>query len=194
MKKADIDALQIGSVVDATGSFNSFLLNTAPAGAQPSMEIEKVQITATGATMAPVAISVDAAVVAKDQLGAPGSLPYHGAYVKVNGSSFPVASITAMEFASTCTDKSMPAQTGTTYSGFDATAGSATLSIGLSFYNTTDYCLPCAGVAMPYPCTNAVTATETFTSVSGVVEPEYNKNGQVYLQISPTTDADLPHS
>jgi hypothetical protein len=30
--------------------------------------------------------------------------------------------------------------------------------------------------------------------MSGIVEPEYNSNGMLYLQISPTSDTDLPHS
>jgi hypothetical protein len=141
-----------------------------------------------------VAIAVDAATVAKDQLAAPAAEPFKGAYVKVNGSSFPVSSISAMEYASSCTDMSMPAQTGTTFGGFEATGGGKTLSIGLGFYNTVTYCLPCGGVAMPYTCANPVTMANTFTSVAGVVEPEYNSNGQVYLQVSPTSDTDIPHS
>jgi hypothetical protein len=98
----------------------------------------------------------------------------------------------AAEFASSCTDKSMPAQTGMTFGGFEAGTGSV-LAVGLGFYNTVTYCLPCANVAMPYPCTNAIT-TQSFTTVSGVVEPEYNANGMVYLQVSPTSDTDLVHS
>ena len=73
------------------------------------------------------------------------------------------------------------------------TAGSATLAIGLNFYNTVAYRIPCAGVAMPYACDNALTTATAFSSVSGIVEPEYNSNGQVSLQVSPTSDSDLVH-
>lgn len=191
MTQAQIDALSVGTVVDVTGSFNSFLLSTAPSGAQPQLEIEKPTITPTGATMTPMATEVTADIVAKAQLASDGAAPYKGNYVKVTG-SFPVSSKTATEFASTCQDKSMPPMMGTTYSGFEVSGGGQTLAIGLNYYNTLTYCLPCSGVAMPYPCSNAVT-TQTFTSVTGVVEPNYNSNGMVYLEISPVNDTDLPH-
>jgi hypothetical protein len=193
MTQAQFDALAIGSVVNVSGMFNSFLLSTAPTGAQPNLEIEAPTVTATGQTMKPVAVDVSAADVASDQLAAAGAEPYKGAYVHLTDGSFMVSSTTAMEFATTCTDKSMTPQTGTTYGGFEATGGGKTLAIGLGFYKTVTYCLPCAGVAMPYPCANPVT-NQTFTSVSGIVEPEYNANGKVYLEVSPTSDDDLPHS
>ncbi len=193
MTKAQIDALAIGTVVNASGSFNSFLLSTAPAGAQPNFEIEKVTITATGQTATPTAVAVDASVIAHDQLAAATADPYKGAYVKVNGSSFMVSSVTPMEYTMTCTDMSMPAQMGTTYGGVEITSSGTMLDMGLGFYNTVTYCLPCSGVAMPYPCTNAIT-NQTFTGLKGIVEPEYNANGKVYLQISPTADSDLTHN
>ncbi len=191
MTQSQIDALTVGSVVNVTGTFSSFLLGTAPAGAQPNLEIDAPMITATGQTMAAVPVDVPAAMIARDQLASTAADPYKGAYVHVTG-SFPISSTTPKEFSSTCTDKSTPPQSGTTFGGVEVTGGGQTLAIGLNFYNTMTFCLPCAGVAMPYPCTNAL-SNQTFTSVSGVVEPEYNKNGMVYLQISPTTDADLPH-
>jgi hypothetical protein len=193
MTQAQIDALAIGTVVNATGSFNSFLLSTAPTGAQPNFEIEQVMITATGQTMTPVAVDVPAATVAHDQLGAATADPYKGAYVHVTGTSYSVTSVTPMEYTSTCTDKTMPPQTGTTYGGVELSAGSTMLDVGLNFYNTVTYCLPCTGVAMPYACSNPIT-TQTFTSLSGIVEPEYNSNGKVYLQVSPTSDTDLTHN
>ena len=192
MTQAQIDMLAVGTVVDVTGQFNSFLLSTAPAGAQPQLEIEAPTITASTQTMQPVAVTVTADVIAKAQLASPGADPYKGAYVKV-ASSATVSNKTAMEFAASCTDKSMPPQMGTTFSGFEATANSQTLAIGLSFYNTMTYCLPCTGVAMPYACNNAIT-NQAFTSIAGIVEPDYNSNGQVYLRLSPVTDGDLPHS
>jgi hypothetical protein len=86
---------------------------------------------------------------------------------------------------------SMPPKSGTTFGGFEANAGAAMLDVGLGFYKTVTFCLPCNGVPMPYPCANPVT-NQTFSSLSGIVEPEYNSNGMVYLQISPTSDGDMP--
>ncbi|MGE5185148.1 MAG: hypothetical protein ACM31C_23930, partial [Acidobacteriota bacterium] len=154
---------------------------------------ESPMITATGQTMTPVAVTVDAATIAHDQLAAPAADPYKGAYVKVTGTSFSVTSTTPMEYTSSCSDKSMPPQTGTTYGGVELTSGGSMLDVGLNFYNTVTYCLPCTGVAMPYACSNPIT-TQTFTSLSGIVEPEYNSNGKVYLQVSPTSDSDLTHN
>lgn len=191
MTQAQIDALAVGSVVNVTGTFKSFLLSTAPAGAQPTLEIDTPVITATGQSMPPVAVDVPAATIAKAQLASAAAEPYKGTYVHVTG-PFPVSSIAATEFSSSCTDKSMPVQTGTTFSGFEATSGSDTLAIGLGFYSTMTYCLPCAGVAKPYPCVNPVSTALHFSTVSGIVEPEYSSNGAVYLQVSPVTDADLP--
>jgi hypothetical protein len=192
MTQAQIDALSIGTVINVTGNFNSFLLSTAPAGAQPNFEIEAPMITTTGQTMPPVAVDVPAATIAKGMLADPSAEPYKGSYVHVTGGPFAVSNKMAAEYASTCTDKSMPAQTGMTFGGFEAGTGTV-IAVGLGFYNTLTYCLPCANVAMPYPCANPVT-TQSFTTVSGVVEPEYNSNGMVYLQVAPTTDTDLVHS
>jgi hypothetical protein len=192
MTQAQIDALAIGTVVNVTGSFSTFLSSTAPAGAQPILEIDAPTITATGQTATPTAVDVDAGTIAHDQLMG-GSDPYKGAYVHVTGATgLKASSIAATEFTMTCTDKSMPPQSGMTFGGFEATAGSTMLDVSLNFYNTVTYCLPCAGVAMPYPCTNPVTANETFSDLRGIVEPQYNSNGSIYLEISPTSDTDLP--
>jgi hypothetical protein len=186
MTQAQIDALTNGAVVNVTGAFKSFLLSTAPAGAQPNFEIDSPTITATGQMMTPATVSVDAATIAKAQLASPAADPYKGAYVKVTG-PFTVSSVAANEFTAACTGSNGSA--GTTFSGFEATGGGQTLAVGLSFYKTMTFCLPDCG----YTCSNQVTANESFSTVSGIVEPEYNANGQVYLQISPTTDGDLPH-
>lgn len=185
MTQQQIDALAVGTVVDVTGTFSSFLLSTAPAGAQPNLEIDAPTITSTGQTMTPMAVDVDAATIAKAQLAAPAADPYKGAYVHVTGGPFRVSSTTAAEFQANCTGSNGSA--GTTYDGFEASGGSQVLAVGLTFYNTLTYCLPSCG----YPCTNPVT-NQSFTNVSGIVEPEYNgSNAQVYLQISPPTDGDL---
>jgi hypothetical protein len=192
MTQAQIDALAVGTVVNLTGKFNSFLLSTAPAGSQPVFEIESPLITSAGTTMAPVAVDVGADVIAKAQLAAPGADPFKGAYVHVTGAaSYAVSSTMPAEFSATCTGMGTPGASGTTFSGFEAAGGGQTLAIGLSFYNTLTYCLPCTAT-MPYPCTNAVT-NQSFTSVKGIIEPDYNKNGMVFLRISPVVDTDLTH-
>ena len=194
LTKAQIDALVAGTVVNVTGSFDSFLLSTAPAGAQPTFEIDAPVITTTGTTMTPVAVDVPAATIAKAQLAAATAEPYKGAYVHVTGGPFTVPTLSAPEFAASCTDKSVPVQNGTTYNGFEAAAGAQTLAVALNFYNTVTYCEPCANVAMPYACSNPVSTTQTFTTLSGIVEPNYSStSSMVYLQISPTSDADLVH-
>ena len=185
MTQAQIDALAVGTVVDVTGMFSSFLLSSAPSGAQPNLEIDAPTITSTGQTMTPVAVDVDAATIAKAQLASPAADPFKGAYVHVTGGPFKVSSTTAAEFTAPCTGSNGSA--GTTYDGFEASGSGQTLAVGLGFYNTVTYCLPSCG----YPCTNQVT-NQSFTNVSGIVEPEYNgSNQQVYLQLSPTTDGDL---
>lgn len=194
MTQAQIDALAVGAVVDVSGAFASALPVGAPMGAQPSLRIDAPVITTTGQSSMPVAVSVTAATIDKTQLASVGARPYEGAYVQVNGASFPVSTVTATDLTAACTDKSLPPQTGTTYTGFEVTNAGATIAVGLGFYNTVTYCLPCGGVALPYPCSNPVIVGEMFTSLRGIVEPAYNANGQVYLQVSPITDTDAPHS
>ena len=194
MTQAQIDGFTPGTVLNVTGNFSSFLLNTAPAGAQPVLEIDAPVITASGGTMTPVAVDVAASVVAKAQLMG-GSDPYKGTYIHVTGATtFTASNMAATEYAMTCTDKSTPTQTGATFGGFEATGGSQTLTIGLSFYKSLTKCLPCTGVAMPYPCVSPdlLTANQTFSSIKGVVEPQYKYMGtDVFLQIAPVTNGDL---
>ncbi len=75
---------------------------------------------------------------------------------------------------------------GTTYAGFEAMAGATTVAITLNFYNTLSYCTPICGRA----CNNPVT-TQSFATLKGIVEPDSNTNGSVYLGISPVQDSDL---
>src|SRR5262249_52039025 len=151
MTKAQIDAFVVGTVVNVTGKFNSFLLSTAPAGAQPNFEIEAPVITAAGQTKTAAAGHLPPNTVAKGQPAAAAADPYKGAYVHVTGTA-KVTSITATEYTATCTDKSMPPQMGSTFGGAETLSGSSTLAVGFGFYDTVTYCLPCSGVAMPYPC------------------------------------------
>src|SRR5262249_60801854 len=97
------------------------------------------QRTTSGQARPRPAAPSPAATIARDQLAASGAEPYKGAYVHVTGSPMMVSSIAAMEFATTCTDKSMPPQNGTTFGGFETAGGGQTLAIGLGFYQTSAY-------------------------------------------------------
>lgn len=191
LSKLQIDALAVGTVVNVSATVQMYLPASAPAGAIPELELDAPAITSTGDTRAPVAVDAAVADVAKAAVGA-ASDPYKGCYVHVTGAaSWTASSVTASELAGTCTDQSMPPQTGTQYTGFEATGASATVAVGLGFYDTLTYCLPCTGVPAPYPCNNAVTASQTFPKLQGIVEPDFNVNGAVYLRVSPVLDADL---
>ena len=185
MTEAQFEALAIGDVVSLTGTFSNYT-PTTPTGAPPEIEIDSPNITNAGTTMTPTAVDVPAATLISTQATASGAAPYEGAYVHVTGGPFTVSNVAAAEYSATCTSTAGVA--GTTFDGFEATSGGNTFDIGLTYYYNVTYCLPDCG----YACTNQVTATEAFTSLSGIVEPESNATGgQVYLQISPTQDSDL---
>jgi hypothetical protein len=189
--RQQIDTLAIGTIIDVSGMFETFLLTGAPAGAQGVLEINAPTINITSKTAAPVPTNVTAAMVAQDQYAAAGAKPYEGSFVNVEGTSFAVSNVTPTEFATSCTDMSTPPQNGTTYGGFVVTGSGVALAVGLTFYNTLSYCIPCTGVAMPYTCSTPVTMPRSFGLLRGIVEPAYNTNGSIYLQISPITDSDL---
>jgi len=181
MTQAQIDALAVGSVVNVTGTFTIFT-PSVPVGAPSLVELTSPSLTDAGKTVAPVALTVAASAVAHDQFG-PSSDPYKGVYVNVSaGASFPVSSMTATEFQTSCSNDA-----GTTYNGFEATGGS-TLAVALRFYDTITWCIPGCG----FPCTNPVTG-QTYKAIGGIVEPAANPNGSIYLGISPTIDSDLPN-
>jgi hypothetical protein len=188
--RSEIDAVTPGMVIDLTGTFQEFALST-PASAPPIFQITSPAFIDRHQTIAPVAVDVAGTILDKSNYAAGGTAdPYKGAYVHVTGgASFTAFDLAPTELQAACTDMSTPAQTGTTYYGFDM-SGSGTLLIDFTFYNTISYCLPCTGVAMPYPCTNAVVQNQTFTQVQGIVEPASNSTTS-FLTISPTTDADL---
>ncbi len=189
--KAQIDALAPGTVVDVVGAFAPFLPAGAPNGSVAVLELVQPKLTVTGTATA-VAVDVPAATIDKAQLGS-ASDPYKGTYVHLTGAtSFGSNNTAAQDFAATCTDQSTPPQTGATYDGFETNGGSATIAVSFAFFNTLTYCLPCTGVMNPYPCANPVTPTMTFTAVSGVVEPSFSTTaGTAFLQLQPTTNADL---
>jgi hypothetical protein len=182
LTKTTIDALAAGAIVDVSGKFNVYT-PTSPANAPPQLEIDAPMIMGTGQTMPPVAMTVSASTLAKDQYST-SSDPYKGAYVEVaTGGPYHVTSTTAMEFQQSCTG---PSGAGTTYTGFETNNGTTTLAIGLAFYQTVTYCLPGC-----YTCSNQVTTSQSWSKISGIVEPASNTNGSIYLQLSPTADSDL---
>jgi hypothetical protein len=139
--------------------------------------------------MQPVAMTVTADMIAKDQFAASSSTPLQGELVQVTtGGPFTVSSTMASEFTGTCT--SMTGMMGTQYYGFEISGGGKTIAVGTNFYQSLTYCIPACG----YPCTNPVT-TQNFTSIEGIVEPSSNSTtNDVFLQIAPVSDAQLPHS
>ena len=201
MTQTQFAAFTAGQVVNVTGKFDSFLLTSAPAGAQPVLEVESPTITTSSMTATPMPVNVTSAMVAKAVLTG-ASDAYKGTYVHITDlTSYTNANYTAAnppvppstsEFYATCTGMGTTPASGNTLDGIDLTSGSTTIALSLHNYKTQDYCYPCTA-AMPYPCTNDVSKIQTFTSVSGIVEPNYNSNGMVYLGIAPTTDADLTH-
>jgi hypothetical protein len=196
LTRAALDALKPGAIVTVNGQFTVETPSaTAPTGTPNSLEIDSPTVT-VGTTMgSAVAVSVDAATLAMGNYAAGGPADaYKGAYVEVTASAVTASSVDPAEFEDSCTGMgsgSGSAATGTTYDGFEATSGSTTLAIAFTFYDSLTYCLPCSA-ANPYPCANAVTASEAFTTVRGVVEADYSSSaGDVYLQISPVVDTDL---
>jgi hypothetical protein len=201
-----------GQVVSVTGAVSRYLARGAPASAT-QLEIDAPVITPAGRTMMPVATSVQASVVAKDQVMADA---YKGMYVELSG-SFRVAEIKASEFERECTptSTSTPIDASTSdasgrdagtrdaasptdaaaaaveHLGFELDMGGARIAIGLNFYESLTYCLAesCPGVT--HQCTNAIT-NQTFSRVQGVVEPDFNSDtGEAFLKVSPVTDSDL---
>jgi hypothetical protein len=178
MTQATIDALVVGTIVTVDGSFTTYT-PTSPAGAPTTLEIDAPMITPGTTMMAPVAMAVNASSLTKSSFNS-SSDPYKGAYVKVTG-NFSVSSTTAMEFQQNCTTGG-----GTTYAGFETSDGTDTLAVALTFYKTVTYCFAGCGFTCGNPITN-----QTFTQVAGIVEPDSNANGSIYLRISPLTDSDL---
>jgi hypothetical protein len=168
-----IGGLQPGQVVSVSGVYATF--NGEP-------ELEQPMVTDSGTTMAPVAVSVTAAALADSQQTLSPSLA--SAYVHLAG-PIHVSNVTASKFASTtgCSGGM------TAYLGFDATAGSTTLAIGLGFPASVTYCLPgCTGATCAAP--QLVTTGETFSSLAGIVS--LSPASTSFVRVDPTSDADLP--
>jgi len=180
MTKAQIDALTVGSVVGVTGTFSSFLLSTAPAGAQPNLEIDAPVITATGQTMAPVAVDVPAATIAKAPARRRGGGAIQGCVRHVTGGALAVSSAMAAEFATTCSDKSAPVQMGNHVLRLRAHRRWSDPRGRARLLQQRDVLPAVHGCRDAVACDKPV-AAQSFSSVSGIVEPEYSKTGSVYL-------------
>jgi hypothetical protein len=188
MTKAQIDAFTPGMVVNIDGKYDPYK-PSMPAGANTQLEISSPTITATGANSAPVAMDVTAATVAKDQFNSSSATPLMGELVHLTGGPYTVASTMAPEFAATCMD--MAGMVHPNYYGFDLASGSTTIAVGTGFYNNLTYCIP---TMCGFTCSNPVT-TQTFTSITGIVEPDANSTANlVFMKISPVSDTQLPHS
>jgi hypothetical protein len=186
MTRQQIRALQRGQVVNVNGVFDTFQ-PTSPANSPTTLELKNVLITATGAMSTPAAMPVAASDVAHDQVT---QARYAGVYVQVTDGPFHVSSLTPLEFErAMCPSTGPDANTGAYYQGFEVqnTAGT-TLAIAASFYESLTYCL--SGC---FTCSNPITNNQTFQTITGVVEPQSDSDtGQIYLQISPVTDGDIP--
>jgi hypothetical protein len=180
MNRTQVDAIRRGMVVNVSGIYRPFTPNQ-PAGAPTEVEIDAPTITATGAMMAPVAMTVSAGQVAKD-VALSSTLAEQGVYVRVSAGTFSISSITPAEFVGTCPF----GDAGTSYSGALATGGGHTLALGLTFYQTVTWCVPgCFACTMPL-------SNQSFSQVAGIVEPDSNPtSGVIYLRLSPTLDSDL---
>lgn len=190
MSGEQVDMLEAGDVISVTGkyvrAFNRVDQVTTPVW------------TKKGTKMTPAALTVDAAMVAKDQEANAQALG--NVYVKVAG-PVTVANLMADEFKNTsCRPPDMtpdggvrpdaaPAQT--VYDrGFEVAAGGKTLAVGIKFFDTLEYCAPSCSEAF-CAMANAIQMTDTFTSVTGVVYFERGNNID-YLEVRPVTNADLP--
>jgi hypothetical protein len=192
MTKAQIDALARGMVVNVSGKYDPYR-PSMPANAPALIEIGSPMITPTGATAAPVAITVTADEVAKDTLMMPSAEPYKGVYVRVMPGPFTISDVRPMEFQGTCP---IGDGGGMASFGVEATGQGKTLALALTFHKTAanpgsfSWCVPGC-----FTCATNVLSNQTFTSISGVVEPASNPdNNSIYLSILPTVDGDLAAS
>ncbi len=184
LTEAQVKALTVGTVVNVTGKYDPFKPST-PANAPTELEIGSVNITTTGQMATVVPLTVTADMLSKDAFMSSSAVPLFGELVHLTGGPYTVSNVMPTEFAATCT--SMAGMMGNTFYGFEATSGSTTIAVGIDFYDTLSACLPQCG----YPCTNEVTMGETYSTLTGIVEPASNQNGAVYLKISPVDDTQL---
>ncbi len=210
LKSDDIDALKIGEVVDVSGKYD----NNNFQGHPDDQEIIQPVITKQNKMMAPVALTVDAAKLAKmaDTMGADVK-SLNNALVKIN-EPLAVASMMASEYAETlCSPPHPDAGPGTpdagpkadagpkvdggtpatTYYdfGFEAMTQTSHQVIAISTFNndTFNQCLPDCGYCADG---DMIKQSDTFKSVQGIAYANKAQDGTLYVEIRPVNDADLP--
>jgi hypothetical protein len=187
---ADIDALKIGDVVDISGKFD----NNNFSGHPDDYEIIAPVITKQNKTMAPMAVTVDAAKVAVDQFA---SADFKGGLqntlVKVQG-PITISNLMAAEYGTTNCGGDAASATAYIY-GFEAMVGSTTIAVGMK-YPTFSSCMPdcdvCGGNSQCKSCTqdHHVQPAQTFSSITGIAYGD-KQVGTSFIEIRPTSDTDL---
>ena len=190
MSRADVDGLEIGEVISVSGKFVKAFSGRIQQVTMPRWEKK-------GRQMAPVAVRVDAAAVAKTAEST--ARQWEAVYVKVDAHAA-MSNMMAPEFKNDrCTpptpDGGVAADAGppTIYynRGFEVDADGATLAVGFKLYDTMTYCLADCGFCDEE---DMITDGMGFRSVSGVVYFErggFNPSVD-FLEIRPTTNDDLP--
>ena len=196
MNRTAIQGIHRGDVVNVAGNFKNFMF-TQPTGAPTELEVEAPMITSTGQTGTPTAINVTASQVAKGvATGGMNPVPpppaLDGVYVKVTDGPFMVSNANPIEFQGPCPVMTDAGQTMTSF-GVEATHGSDTLALGLTFHtsmNNTTSLTYCTGTC--FGCTNEISG-HTFSTVSGIAAGSSDSStAQVFFEIMPTIDTDLP--
>jgi hypothetical protein len=193
MGRDDVDGLEIGDVISVSGKFVKAFSGRIQQMTMPRWEQK-------GLKMAPVAVRVDAAAVAK---GAEAiARPWEAVYVKVDAHAS-MSNMMAPEFKNDrCTpppsDAGAPAAAADAgpapiyYNrGFEVEADGATLAVGFKLYDTMTYCLADCGYCQEE---DMITDGMGFRSIAGVVYFErggFNPSVD-FLEIRPTTNDDLP--
>jgi hypothetical protein len=200
---ADIAALNIGDVINVSGKFD----NNNFQGHPDDFEIIQPTITKQNKTMAPVAMVVDPATVAKDQTTATAFDTIANTLVKVNGPIM-VSGLSAGQYGTTscffpadagvgAPDAGPRADAGPAayIFGFEATAGGKTIAVGLRYPGVTA-CMPdCDVCGMNNQCSGCTTdkhimSGETFQSITGIAYGNFQQSTP-FLEIQPVKDADL---
>jgi hypothetical protein len=172
-----IDTLAPGEVVDVTGSYSVF---------QGSPELQGVTITKTGTTMAPVATVVTPQMVGKTtDSTSPAFTQWNQVLVRLAG-PMSATNVTAPQFSVACSGSGSNPDAGAAnvqYRGFEVTAGTTVVNIGLGFFDTLSYCLPGCGFA----CNDEVKVDDGFDSLQGVARVVDG-----FVRVDPPTKEDMP--
>jgi hypothetical protein len=208
MKVSDVDALKIGDVIDVKGIFD----NNNFSGHPDDFEIIAPMITPEGKTKTPaplVITATDLAKLGKDQYASADFDKYANTLVKIMG-PITVKDLMAAEYGTTscsvagapdagpAADAGPKPDAGPSHYlfGFEATAGSTTIAIGLRYLATFKSCMPdcdvCTAANQCSQCgATRIQPGDTFQYVQGIVYGNSQVSMQ-FLEIQPVNDADLP--